>query len=38
MVPADVLTDLVIFNKRDTWSMREEDAAAVPLSGGRGGS
>src|SRR3954454_15816749 len=31
LVSADALTDMVVFNRRRAWSMREEDAAAVPL-------
>src|SRR3954454_8683503 len=31
LVSADALTDMVVFNRDRAWSMREEDAAAVPL-------
>src|SRR3954453_558786 len=31
LVSADALTDMVMFNRDRAWSMREEDAAAVPL-------
>lgn len=39
LVSGDSLIDMVVFNRREAWSMRAEDAAAMPLQGGgRGGS
>ena len=32
MVPVDRLIDMVIFNRRESWSMRAEDAAAREVS------